>query len=101
MFGIGWPELLLIGIVALFVVDPKDLPTVLYKCGRGFRSLKLFYIQMQNHVEETFRDLEANEINKEIKEKSETARLIGHGTPLPEQPKIIHGDDVKKEADHD
>ena len=29
MFDIGWQELFLIGVVALIVVEPKDLPKVL------------------------------------------------------------------------
>ena len=35
MFDLGWTELLVIGIVALIVVGPKDLP-VLFKKGGQF-----------------------------------------------------------------
>jgi sec-independent protein translocase protein TatB len=34
MFDLGWTELLLIGIVALIVVGPKDLPTMFRTLGR-------------------------------------------------------------------
>ena len=34
MFDIGWTELLLIGIVALIVVGPKDLPVMFHTLGR-------------------------------------------------------------------
>jgi sec-independent protein translocase protein TatB len=34
MFDIGWTELLLIGIVALIVVGPKDLPVMFRTLGR-------------------------------------------------------------------
>ena len=33
-FDIGWPELMLIGIVALVVIGPKDLPRLLRSAGR-------------------------------------------------------------------
>lgn len=33
MFDIGWSELMLIGIVALIVIGPKELPTVLRTMG--------------------------------------------------------------------
>jgi sec-independent protein translocase protein TatB len=34
MFDLGWTELLLIGIVALIVIGPKDLPVVFRNVGR-------------------------------------------------------------------
>lgn len=34
MFDVGWTELLLIGIVALIVVGPKDLPHLFHALGR-------------------------------------------------------------------
>ena len=34
MFDLGWTELLLIGIVALIVVGPKDLPVLFRNVGR-------------------------------------------------------------------
>lgn len=34
MFDVGWSELLLIGIVALIVVGPKDLPHLFHALGR-------------------------------------------------------------------
>lgn len=34
MFDLGWTELLLIGIVALIVVGPKDLPMLFRKVGQ-------------------------------------------------------------------
>src|SRR5437588_363438 len=33
LFDIGWPELMLIGIVALVVIGPKDLPRALRVAG--------------------------------------------------------------------
>ena len=34
MFDIGWSELLIIGVMALIVVGPKDLPVLLRNIGR-------------------------------------------------------------------
>ena len=34
MFDVGWTELLLIGVVALIVVGPKDLPHMFHALGR-------------------------------------------------------------------
>lgn len=40
MFGIGIPELILIGIVALVVVGPKNLPPMLRALGRAVREFQ-------------------------------------------------------------
>ncbi|MDM7458992.1 MAG: Sec-independent protein translocase protein TatB, partial [Paracoccus sp. (in: a-proteobacteria)] len=34
MLDIGWTELLLIGVVALIVVGPRDLPKLFHSLGR-------------------------------------------------------------------
>lgn len=34
MLGLGWTEMLVVGIVALIVIGPKDLPDLMHKIGR-------------------------------------------------------------------
>lgn len=34
MLGIGWTEMLVVGVVALIVIGPKELPAVMQKIGR-------------------------------------------------------------------
>jgi sec-independent protein translocase protein TatB len=34
MLGVGWTEMLVIGVVALIVIGPKDLPMVMQRVGR-------------------------------------------------------------------
>ena len=40
MFGIGMPELFLIGLVALVVIGPKNLPQTLRAVGRAVREFQ-------------------------------------------------------------
>ena len=40
MFGIGLPEMIVIAIVALVFIGPKNLPGVLRSVGRGLVQLK-------------------------------------------------------------
>lgn len=40
MFGIGWPEMILIFIVALIVVGPKKLPELAKTLGRAMGELR-------------------------------------------------------------
>ena len=51
MFDIGWTELLLIGVVALIVVGPKDLPKM-------FRALGQFTAKARNMAREFQRAME-------------------------------------------
>ena len=41
MFSIGWAEILLILILAVVIVKPKDLPTVFRSVGGFFRKIRL------------------------------------------------------------
>jgi sec-independent protein translocase protein TatB len=34
MFGLGWAEIMVVGIVALIVIGPKELPVVFRKVGQ-------------------------------------------------------------------
>ena len=40
MFDLGWTELLVVGIVALIVVGPKDLPVLFRKAGEFVGKMK-------------------------------------------------------------
>ena len=49
---IGWVELLLIIIVAILVIGPKDFPIVLKKMGSWVGSVKRYFSDVQKNVDE-------------------------------------------------
>jgi len=49
---IGWFELLVIIIVAILVIGPKDFPIVLKKIGSWVGSLKRYFSDIQKNVNE-------------------------------------------------
>jgi len=49
---IGWFEILIITIVAIIVVGPKDFPVMLKKIGSWFGSVKRYVSNVQNQVSE-------------------------------------------------
>ena len=49
---IGWFELLVIIIVAILVIGPKDFPIVLKKIGTWVGSIKRYFSDVQRNVNE-------------------------------------------------
>ncbi len=73
---IGWFELLIIVVIAILVIGPKDFPIVLNKIGSWVGSIKSFFSNIQSTMNEAtnFQDNNVEKkINnkKEIKEKNE------------------------------
>jgi len=67
---IGWFELLVIIIVAILVIGPKDFPIVLKKIGSWVGSLKRYFSDIQKNVNE-ITNLEDNKDNKDKKDNSD------------------------------
>jgi sec-independent protein translocase protein TatB len=50
MFGLGWTELLLIGVVALIVIGPKDLPVVMNRMGKAVSAIRRMGSEFQREI---------------------------------------------------
>ena len=61
---IGWFEILLIVVVAIIVIGPKDFPFMLKKVGSWIGTTKRYISNIQNEVADL--DLDSNEIEKPI-----------------------------------
>ena len=48
---IGWFEILIIVVVAILVIGPKDFPSVLKKIGSTIGSIKRYFTDVQQKVE--------------------------------------------------
>jgi len=66
MLDIGWSELLVIGIVALVVIGPKELPTVLRKMGQGVGKLRRMAGEFQGQFNEALREAELSDLKDNI-----------------------------------
>lgn len=66
LFDIGWPELLLIGVVALVVIGPKDLPRALRIAGFWVRKARTMSREFQSSVEQLMREAELDEMRREL-----------------------------------
>tara|TARA_B100001093_G_C26434717_1_gene845517 strand:- start:423 stop:632 length:210 start_codon:yes stop_codon:yes gene_type:complete len=63
---IGWFELLVIIIIAILVIGPKDFPVVLNKIGSWVGSFKRYFSDVQKNVNE-ITSLEEKDIKKDNK----------------------------------
>ncbi len=58
MFGIGFPELIIILIIALLVVGPERLPQLAAQAGRAVRDLRRMYANLRAELGPEFEDIE-------------------------------------------
>jgi sec-independent protein translocase protein TatB len=66
MFDISWTEFLLIGIVALIVIGPKELPTVMRSLGQWSRKIRSLAADFQNQFHEAMREAEMADLKKQV-----------------------------------
>ena len=62
MLDIGWTELLVVGLVLIVVVGPKDLPKVLRTIGQWTRKIKKIARDFQDNIEDIARESEIDEV---------------------------------------
>lgn len=92
MFEIGWSEILIVAIVALVVVGPKDLPVLLRSIGRyagmAKRQVAAFRAELDTAMKSADLDLVHKEMealqsatNREISSARKSAETPGEAAP--------------------
>ena len=66
MLDIGWSELLVIAVVMIVVVGPKDLPKMLRAFGKATGKLRATANEFRTHFDEAMREAELDEVKKTI-----------------------------------
>src|SRR5260370_1678033 len=84
MFEIGWSELLLIGIVALIAIGPKELPTVLRTLGQWMSKLRRMASEFQSQFQEAMREAEMADLKKQVDEMTSQAQSYARFDPVSE-----------------
>ncbi|WP_029007281.1 Sec-independent protein translocase protein TatB [Azospirillum halopraeferens] len=65
MLDIGWPELMVIAVVALVIIGPKDLPKAVYGVGKWVRKARMVAREFQGHLDDMMREAELDDIKKQ------------------------------------
>ena len=68
---IGWLELLIIVVIAILVIGPKDFPTVLRKLGACISTVKKYFSNVQSNINDiTNLDVKSNKKTAHKKNKN-------------------------------
>jgi sec-independent protein translocase protein TatB len=70
MFDIAWSHILLIGVIALLVIGPKDLPKVLRTLGIWVGRARAIAREFQGSLDQMIREAELEDVRKEVEKAS-------------------------------
>jgi sec-independent protein translocase protein TatB len=83
MLDIGWTELLLIAVVAIVVIGPKDLPDALRSLGRMMTKIRRMAGEFQGQFNAALREADLEEVKKDFDSiRQSTSVLKGGFNPL-------------------
>uniref|UniRef100_E6VHP8 Sec-independent protein translocase protein TatB n=1 Tax=Rhodopseudomonas palustris (strain DX-1) TaxID=652103 RepID=E6VHP8_RHOPX len=71
MFDIGWSELMVVGVVALIAIGPKELPGVLRTVGQWVGKARRLATEFQGQFQEAMREAEMADLKKSFDEVKE------------------------------
>ena len=79
MFDIGWSELVVIAVVALIAIGPKELPGVLRMVGQWMGKARKMAAEFQGQFQEAMREAEMADLKKTFDEVKEAASGFSGG----------------------
>lgn len=82
MFDIGWSELVVIGVVALIAIGPKELPGVLRMVGQWVGKMKRMASDFQGQFQEAMREAEMADLKKQVDEVNRAASSFASMNPI-------------------
>src|ERR1700738_382155 len=102
MFDIGWSEFVLIAVVALIAIGPKELPGVLRTIGQWMGKARRMAAEFQGQFQEAMREAEMADLKKSFDEVKEAATGFTSGNLMTSLEKDVNNalriDDVDKSA---
>ena len=94
MFDIGWSEFVVIAVVALIAIGPKELPGVLRMVGQWMGKARKMAAEFQGQFQEAMREAEMADLKKTFDEVKEAATGLGSDNIMTSLQKDV-GDALK------
>ena len=82
MFDIGWSELVVIAVVALIAIGPKELPGVLRMVGQWMGKARKMAAEFQGQFQEAMREAEMADLKKSFDEVRDAASGLASGNVM-------------------
>jgi sec-independent protein translocase protein TatB len=79
MFDLGWGKIIIIAVIALVVIGPKELPAVLRTVGQWMGKIRRMAAEFQGQFQEAMREAEMADLKKSIDAITDATRGIGSG----------------------
>ena len=99
MFDISWTEFLLIGVVALIVIGPKELPGVMRTLGQWTRKVRGMAADFQNQFQEAMREAEMADLKKQVDDMAQDVKQFRSAQGRARRRRDRSGKDVEKPLD--
>ena len=93
-FGLSMSEIMVIAVVALIVVGPKDLPKMLRTIARFVTKLRGMAGEFQRHLDSAIRESGIDEVKKEVRNMTNFTVTADVGKKMSEEFKK-QGDEIK------
>jgi sec-independent protein translocase protein TatB len=101
MLDIGWSELLVVAVIALIVVGPRELPGLLRTVGRFVNTIRRQANDFRAQFDEAIKDSEFEEVRKEFQELRSDAEATVRNAGREIEDEMRDLDDVSRDIDRE
>ena len=79
MLDMSWGEVMVIGVVALIVIGPKDLPRALRTLGNMTTKIRRMAAEFQGQFNEAMREAELEDVKRQLQGVNESVGALNQG----------------------
>jgi sec-independent protein translocase protein TatB len=91
MIEFSWGHILVIAVVALIVIGPKELPAVLRTAGQWMGKIRRMAAEFQGQFQEALREAEMADLKQQFDDISTSAKDLRHFDPIGSVRKELEG----------